>query len=80
MRDMSIMPILESELKEFFDSVTNEPQEKLVMRESGMFWIVPKGSTLKSEFGSKVLGNKKYKSSLTSRNINTIQKIYKAIG
>jgi uncharacterized protein (DUF1697 family) len=68
-----------AELKEQFEHATKEPQEKLIMRESGTFWVVPKGSTLKSEFGSKVLGNKKYKSSLTSRNINTIQKIYRAM-
>lgn len=53
--------------------------QKLMILECGVFWIVPKGATLSSNFGSKVLGNKKYKSRLTSRNINTIQKIYKAM-
>lgn len=67
------------ELKQLFDSMPHSPQEQLMILECGAFWIVPKGATLSSDFGSKVLGNKKYKSRLTSRNINTIQKIYKAM-
>jgi uncharacterized protein (DUF1697 family) len=42
-------------------------------------WIVPKGSTLSSEFGSKVLGSKKYKSIFTSRNRNTLEKVSKSL-
>lgn len=42
-------------------------------------WIVPKGSTLSSEFGAKVLGSKKYKSIFTSRNKNTLEKVYKSL-
>ncbi len=64
-------------LKQLFDSMPHAPQEQLVILECGAFWTVPKGSTLSSDFGSKVLGNKKYKSRLTSRNINTIQNINK---
>lgn len=67
------------ELKDLFDAVSHMPSEKLVILECGTFWIVSKGDTLNSHFGSKVLGNKKYKSRLTSRNINTIQKVYKSM-
>ncbi len=70
---------LSPELKNLFDSVSHMPNEKLVILEAGTFWIVSKGDTLKSYFGSKVLGNKKYKNLLTSRNINTVQKVYKSM-
>ncbi|ULO09873.1 DUF1697 domain-containing protein [Paenibacillus sp. 19GGS1-52] len=65
------------DLKQLFDSMPQTPLEQLMVLECGVFWTVLKGSTLSSDFGSKVLGNKKYKSRLTSRNINTIQKIHK---
>lgn len=67
------------DLQQLFDSMPHGPHEQLLILEYGAFWTVPKGFTLSSDFGSKVLGNKKYKSRLTSRNINTIQKIYKAM-
>lgn len=70
-------PELYLELKDIFDLQPHAPQEQLILAECGAFWIVPKGFTLDSAFGSKVLGNKKYKRVLTSRNINTIEKIYK---
>ena len=73
--DAQVLP----ELEQLFGSVPHAPDEKLIPLRSGAFWIVPKGSTLSSDFGSKVLGNKKYKNRLTSRNINTIQKVYKTM-
>lgn len=73
--DAQVLP----DLKQLFDSISHVPDERLILLQSGAFWIVPKGSTLSSDFGSKGLGNKKYKDRLTSRNINTIQKVYKAL-
>lgn len=67
------------ELKERFDAIPQVRDEQFLLTDGGAFWIVPKGSTLSSEFGSKVLGSKKYKDRLTSRNINTIHKIQKAM-
>jgi uncharacterized protein (DUF1697 family) len=67
------------ELRVLFDSLPHLPEELLMLFECGAFWIVPVGSTLASEFGSKVLGSKKFKSILTSRNMNTILKIGKAM-
>jgi uncharacterized protein (DUF1697 family) len=67
------------ELKQLFDSMSHAPNEQLIIFEQNIFWIVPKGNTLESDFGSKVLGSKKYKSRLTSRNMNTIEKIVKSI-
>lgn len=49
--------------------------EALILGKYGIYWIVPKGDTLKSEFGKKVLGSKKYKSLLTSRTIGTLEKM-----
>ncbi|WP_073587943.1 DUF1697 domain-containing protein [Anaerocolumna xylanovorans] len=67
------------ELKKLFESIHHEPMEQFVVKASNAFWIVPKGSTLSSEFGSKILGKKQYKSCLTSRNKNTMGKILKAM-
>ncbi len=67
------------ELSRLFDSVSHVLQEQFFLSQDGAFWIVPKGFTLESEFGSNILGNKKYKNRLTSRNVNTIEKIYKCI-
>jgi uncharacterized protein (DUF1697 family) len=64
------------ELKYLFDSLPHVSQEQLILSKYGLYWIVPKGFTLSSDFGSRVLGDKKYKSRLTTRNINTIEKIY----
>ena len=68
-----------TELRVLFDSLSHLQEEQLRTFECGAFWIVPVGSTLASEFGSKVLGSKKFKSRLTSRNINTILKIGNAM-
>ncbi len=67
------------ELKELFYSMPHISQEQFIAHEAGTFWIVPKGSTLSSDFGAKILGSKKYKSLLTSRNMNTMEKIFKAM-
>lgn len=66
-------------LKQLFDSMAHMPHEQLISHSCGAFWIVPKGSTLDSDFGGKVLGSKQYKSLLTSRNMNTLQKISRAM-
>lgn len=64
-----------SEIGALFESVSHGPEEQFILLPYGASWIVPKGSTLSSEFGSKVLGRKKYKDKLTSRNMNTMEKI-----
>jgi len=68
------------ELERRFQELPAASEERFWARENGAFWIVPKGSTLSSDFGSKVLGSKKFKDKLTSRNINTIGKIAQAMG
>lgn len=73
--DPAVLP----ELGQLFDSTRHMPQEQFIPARHGAFWIVPKGSTLESDFGSKVLGKQKYKNKLTSRNINTVEKICKLL-
>lgn len=68
------------EIRGLFDTIPHEPQEQFALVSGIAFWIVPKGSTLSSQFGSKVLGSRKYKSKLTSRNFNTMEKVYAAMG
>ncbi|MDF2923028.1 MAG: hypothetical protein K0R57_1942 [Paenibacillaceae bacterium] len=68
-----------TQLSQLFASMPRGEQEQWIVSPHGAFWIVPKGSTLSSEFGSKALGDKRYKSKLTSRNMNTIEKIYKML-
>lgn len=68
-----------SELEQFFGAVPHMLREQFLLSEYGAFWVVPKCSTLESDFGAKVLGDKKYKSRLTSRNMNTIEKINKCM-
>lgn len=66
-----------TELSGVFASLPHQQNETFIPTVGGAFWIVPVGETLESAFGSKVLGAKKYKDKLTSRNMNTIEKITK---
>ena len=68
---------LGQQLKSLFQQCSKDEKEQLIVEEEGIYWIVPKGNTLTSEFGNKVLGKKEYKSKLTSRTVNTVQKMLK---
>lgn len=63
----------ENIIRLFSEAVPSEG-ELLLGCETYLLWKVRKGMTLKTDFG-KILGNKKFRSSLTSRNMNTIIKI-----
>ena len=63
------------ELAALFAEVPHLQDERMVPMKPDAFWVVPKGSTLTSAFGSKILGAKKYQNRLTSRNMNTIMKM-----
>lgn len=43
-----------------------------------LHWIVRKGNTLEG-FGSAVLGSRRYQAILTSRNLNTVEKIARGL-
>jgi uncharacterized protein (DUF1697 family) len=64
-----------TELNTLFNQVIHSMEEQVIPVGRELFWMVSKGDTLKSEFGSKILQSKKYKDKLTSRNINTIEKL-----
>lgn len=62
-------------MAEFESSDKIEDEEAKIVA-NNFYWKVPKGNTLGSEFG-KILGRKKLKDSLTSRNMNTFEKVLK---
>lgn len=66
-------------LGRLFEDLPHQANEAYIPIEHGAFWMVPIGATLDSAFGNKALGAKKYKTALTSRNINTIEKITRAM-
>ncbi len=66
---------IDKRLKQEFELCQKEESEQLITGEYGVYWIVPKGNTLKSEFGKKVLGKREFKSLITSRTMNTIDKM-----
>ncbi|AZI68060.1 DUF1697 domain-containing protein [Kaistella daneshvariae] len=61
-------------LKEKFENCQKSAGEKGILIDDIFFWQVEKGNTLDSDFGN-ILGNKSFKQKLTSRNLNTIEKI-----
>lgn len=62
-------------LEEFANSKKVEFEDAKIVN-GYFYWQVPKGNTLDSTFG-KVLGKKLLKDKMTSRNINTFEKILK---
>ncbi|MCL1668457.1 DUF1697 domain-containing protein [Elizabethkingia ursingii] len=68
----------EDVLMQFFDDAVYKENEQAEIVRTNFYWQTPKGNTLNSDFG-KVLGKKSLKDRLTSRNINTIEKILKAM-
>lgn len=61
-------------LNEKFEICQKSEGEKGILLADVFYWQVEKGNTLDSDFG-KILGNKNFKEKLTSRNINTLEKI-----
>lgn len=66
-------PIMD-ELLTLYAGCAQGDGEKLYAASDDLHWIVRKGDTLKG-FGSTVLGSRKYQAVLTSRNLNTVEKI-----
>lgn len=62
-------------LEEFEKAMKEEGEQGKIVNEI-FYWQVPKGQTLDSTFG-KVLGRKSLKDKMTSRNVNTLEKIIK---
>lgn len=70
------IPGVEQVLMEEFQKSTQADNEKAEIVNDLFYWQVPKGNTLDSTFG-KVLGKKSLKDQMTSRNVNTFEKILK---
>ncbi|QNK39838.1 DUF1697 domain-containing protein [Caproicibacter fermentans] len=66
---------LPKELDMLFTTTPHSENEQFHPAAGDAFWIVPKGQTLSSPFGAKVLGAKRHQNRLTSRNWNTIEKV-----
>ena len=67
---------IETLLLEEFAKSNKTADEKAEIVEKTFYWQVPKGNTLGSDFG-KILGKKTLKNQMTSRNINTFERILK---
>ncbi|SDI93279.1 DUF1697 domain-containing protein [Chryseobacterium jejuense] len=67
---------VENVLMEEFKKAAQAENEKAEIVNDIFYWQVPKGNTLDSSFG-KVLGKKSLKDQMTSRNVNTFEKILK---
>ena len=50
------------------------PQEKIAPGEGVLYWQVPKSGTLGSTIG-KTMGKRRYKSTTTTRNLRTLEKV-----
>ena len=71
-------PGFENTLAREFESLSQGGQsnESAVVNGGYFYWRVRKGSTVDTPF-SKILGNRKYKEQFTSRNIGTIEKVWR---
>ncbi|MNK31565.1 hypothetical protein D3C87_500020 [compost metagenome] len=67
---------VEETLLEEFEKAAKEDGEKGKIINNIFYWQVPKGQTLNSTFG-KILGKKSLKDKMTSRNVNTFEKVLK---
>lgn len=63
-------------LLDAYNDATKSENEKGQIDGENFYWQVAKGNTLDSDFG-KILGKKSLKEKMTSRNLNTIEKIVK---
>ncbi|GAB0156975.1 DUF1697 domain-containing protein [Chryseobacterium sp. Alg-005] len=69
-------PGVENTLMQEFENAAKTENEKAQIVNNIFYWQVPKGNTLDSTFG-KVLGKKSLKDQMTSRNMNTFEKVLK---
>ena len=67
---------VEEILLDEFEKAAKEEGEQGKIVNNIFYWQVPKGQTLDSTFG-KILGRKSLKDKMTSRNVNTFDKIIK---
>lgn len=54
------------------------PEEKIARGEGVVYWQVPRSSTLTTTIG-KTMGKKRYRSSTTTRNLRTLDKVLRSV-
>lgn len=54
------------------------PEEKIARGDGVIYWQVPKNATLKTTIGA-TMGKKRYKSSTTTRNLRTLDKVLRSV-
>jgi uncharacterized protein (DUF1697 family) len=70
-----VLFVLDPEVKDRLLALDLDPaHERCAGGEGVVYWTVPKGDTLDSELG-KAIGKAAYKPHLTSRNVNTLEKL-----
>lgn len=70
-----VLFVLDPAVQERLLGLELDPSHELCAGGAGVvYWTVPKGDTLDSEFG-KAIGKAAYQPHLTSRNINTLEKL-----
>lgn len=57
---------------------TAPPEEKIERGEGVIYWQVPRSTTLDTTIG-KTMGKKRYKSSTTTRNLRTVDKVLRSV-
>ena len=72
--DAGFEQVLSEEFKTAVSSGLSD--ESAAVKGGYFYWRVRKGSTLDTPF-SKILGNRRFKEKFTSRNISTVEKVYK---
>jgi len=71
-------PSVFAEILKMHEEIPYLEGERLLEGRGYFIWTITRGSTLDA-FGSKVLGSVKFREKLTSRNLNTMQKVYEAM-
>ncbi|KUI38581.1 DUF1697 domain-containing protein [Mycobacterium sp. GA-2829] len=69
----------EQVLDELAELAADAPPEEKIQRGDGVvYWQVPKSTTLETTIG-KTMGKKRYKSSTTTRNLRTLDKVLRSV-
>lgn len=68
-----------TELSGLAAEIDTDAQERITLGDGVIYWQIPKGNTLTSAVG-KTMGNKRYASATTTRNLRTLRKITELSG
>ncbi|MEO6792975.1 MAG: DUF1697 domain-containing protein [Mycobacterium sp.] len=63
-----------TELSALVTGIDTDAEERIALGDGVIYWQIPKGNTLTSTVG-KTMGNKRYASATTTRNLHTLRKM-----